>query len=63
MTRLEMEDVKRVFFASDNYFLLESNESKTIEMEFVVREDKPVSQFKLMVGGWNTKSVTKNVKL
>lgn len=63
MTRLEMEDVKRIFFASDNYFLLESYETKTIEMEFVVREDKPVNQFKLMVGGWNTKSVIKNVKL
>jgi beta-mannosidase len=63
MTRLEMEGVGRIFFASDNYFFLESNEMKSVEMEFVIREDKPVNQFKLVIGGWNTKSITKTVKL
>jgi beta-mannosidase len=63
MTRLEIEGVKRIFFASDNYFLLEPGEVKTIDLEFVIREDKPANQFKLMVGGWNTKSSAITVKL
>lgn len=63
MTRLEIEGVKRIFFASDNYFLLQPDETKTIDMEFMLREDKPVSQFKLSVGSWNTKSILKTIKL
>lgn len=63
MIRLEMEGVKRTFFASDDYFWLEPGESKNMEMEIQIREDAHAGNFTLTVGAWNTRPYNKIVNL
>ena len=63
MTQVELEGVKRLFFATDNFFWLESGQSKKITMEIKLREDKPVKSFNLSVTSWNAKKVTTKINI
>jgi len=53
MTHIEMEGVKRLFFATDNYFWLPAGDTKDIKMEIKIREEQPVKTFQLIVKSWN----------
>jgi beta-mannosidase len=63
MVHFEIEGCKRAFFVNDNYFWLALGESKLIEMEVLIREERPVKQFDLVVKAWNTKSQKETVGL
>lgn len=63
MTQIEIEGVKRLFFATDNFFWLEPGESKEIKMELKLREEKRSSSFNLVVSSWNAKKATTKVDI
>lgn len=63
MTQIEMEDVKRLFFADDNYFWLPAGESKDITMEIKIREEQPAKRFRLTVKSWNASRQVREVIL
>lgn len=62
MTHYEIENAKRSFFANDNFFWLEPNESKKIEMDLWIRENKSIKDIKLKVISWNAGTVLKTIK-
>ena len=63
MTHMEMEGVKRLFFATDNFFWLPAGESKDIKMEIKIRDEQPANNFQLTVKSWNANKQTKNINL
>ncbi len=63
MTNLDIQGAKRVFFASDNYFWLQPNESKTIHIEYQLRDTPAVKSFYLTVDSWNAKTIKKKVTI
>ena len=63
MTHVEMEGVKRLFFATDNYFWLPAGESKEVKMEIKIREEQPAKSFQLVVKSWNANPKIQEVKL
>ncbi|MDR1524982.1 MAG: hypothetical protein LBS79_06995 [Tannerella sp.] len=63
MTYFDLEPVKSLFFASDNYFWLAPGESKEITMEINLREDPAQGNFNLLLVSWNAGKVVKNVKI
>src|SRR5690606_19065432 len=56
MVKADIESVKRVFFASDNYFWLAPGEEKEITMVVQWREEIVEKKPKLTVGAWNAKT-------
>lgn len=63
MCTFEIENVKRKFFATDNYYWLESGESKTVKVYFQLREAMNKNQLALSFQAWNAKSVKKSMTL
>lgn len=63
MTQIELEGVKRIFFATDNFFWLEAGQKKDITVELKLREEKAVNAFNLAVTSWNAKKVITKVNL
>ena len=63
MTNLNIEDVSRSFYANDNFFWLAPGETKSIEIDFELRESQVVSSMKLVLSSWNAKTQSRMVKL
>lgn len=63
MTRLEIEGIKRLFFADDNFFWLQPGETKHIHLEFKAREDIRNKQAILVLSSWNASVDKKEIKL
>lgn len=63
MCSFEIEKLKRIFFASDNYFWLSAGESKDIKVTFKLREKLINKQLVFNVGSWNSNTVVKKVKV
>ena len=52
-TRIDIEDAKRLFCASDNFFWLPPGEEKEIALEVVWREPARRDAATVVVGAWN----------
>ena len=63
MTNLNIEGVSRSFYANDNFFWLAPGETKSIEIDFELRESQVVSSMKLVLSSWNAKTQSQKVKL
>ena len=63
MTNLNIEDVSRSFYANDNFFWLAPGETKSIEIDFELRERQVASSMKLVLNSWNAKTQSRMVKL
>lgn len=63
MTNLDIEDVSRSFYANDNFFWLAPGETKSIEIDFELRERQVASSMKLVLNSWNAKTQSRMVKL
>ncbi len=55
MVNLNVDGIKRAFFATDNYFWLASNESREIEMNLLWRDERAGKNIVLNIGAWNSK--------
>jgi beta-mannosidase len=61
MTTIDIEGAKRIFYARDNYFWLDSGEEKKLSMTLSFREDIVDKKIVLTAGAWNAKDV--NIQL
>jgi beta-mannosidase len=53
MTRLDIEGVKRAFYATDNFFWLAPGEERELQMEILWREPARHDQATLVLSAWN----------
>jgi beta-mannosidase len=53
MTRIDIENTKRVFFGSDNYFWLQPGEEKTVDIHVQWRDANTKKNAKISVAAWN----------
>ena len=63
MCAFEIETLKRVFYASDNFFWLNAGESKEVKVSFRLREKLLRNQLIFNISAWNAKTVVKKVKV
>lgn len=63
MCSIEIENVKRKFYATDNFYWLNPGEIKTVKVNFQLREKAPKNKIELSFQTWNAKTVTKIVNL
>jgi beta-mannosidase len=63
MCAFEIEQIKRIFYASDNFFWLNAGESKKVKVSFRLREELLRNQLVFNVSSWNAKTVIKKVKV
>lgn len=62
MTQLEIEGVKRLFFANDNFFWLQPGEQKKIYLEIKLREETDGKPATLILSSWNADADKKQLK-
>lgn len=62
MTQLEIEGVKRLFFADDNFFWLQPGQSREIHMEINLREEISGKSISLVLSSWNADPDKKQLK-
>jgi beta-mannosidase len=55
MVNLNIDGIKRAFFATDNYFWLAPGESREIEMNLLWRDERAGKNIVLNIGAWNSK--------
>jgi beta-mannosidase len=60
-TRVDIENVARCFYATDNFFWLTPGEERVLELEVLWREPAQRRQAILSVQAWNAKAEKKNV--
>jgi beta-mannosidase len=60
MTQVDILDVKRAFFASDNFFWLAPGESKNVTIHVIWRDES--HRARLQVGAWNASPVNKSIE-
>lgn len=56
MTKIDVEGVKRIFYASDNYFWLAPGEEKKVTLIVKFRETIVNKKYNVTVNAWNTKA-------
>ena len=54
MTKIDIEGAKRIFYASDNYFWMNSGEEKIVNITLKFREDFTTKKITLNVSAWNS---------
>jgi len=52
-TRLDIAGVKRLFYATDNFFWLAPGEQRELQVEVLWREPERRDQAAVVVGAWN----------
>jgi beta-mannosidase len=63
MTTFEIEGLRRIFYASDNFFWLHPGETKQVTVHFKLREAAKTNELRCSFGAWNAKTVFKNVTI
>lgn len=63
MNSFEIEKLKRRFYATDNFFWLNPQESKEVQVTFQLREKAPDDQITISFSAWNADTIYRKVKL
>jgi beta-mannosidase len=62
LTKINIEGIKRAFFASDNYFWLNPGEVKEVIMEILWREEKSDQKIMVVADAWNADKKPVSIK-